>query len=332
MGTRRRRCASSAAAADRKGAVVPDAGFAIDLLPGRGLQRRLTLANIGVFVETIVAFVRAIRLVRQYRPSIVVGFGGYASLPCVVAAWIWRIPRIVHEQDSVIGLANRIGVRLGARVAASLPGVEGAEVVFTGNPVRAEFRDLVRTRQEPPLVAVFGGALGARFDQPGDARAVRPLARPHGCRGPPRDGSPQRSGVRGAARGAAPDRRRARVRARRLRAAHAAALRAGDRRGVPGRRGHGRRAHGRGRAGGARAACRARRATTRPATRRRSRGPARPSSCPTRNATRRGSTRVVTELLAAPDRLDAMASAARVARTARRRGPARRPRRGSAPR
>jgi UDP-N-acetylglucosamine--N-acetylmuramyl-(pentapeptide) pyrophosphoryl-undecaprenol N-acetylglucosamine transferase len=145
-----------------EGRVVPDAGFTIDLLPGRGLQRRFTLANVGVVFETLVAFVRAFGIVRRHRPRVVVGFGGYASLPCVVAAWFWRVPRVVHEQDSVIGLANRIGVRLGACVAASLPGVEGPDVVFTGNPVRAEFRDFVRDVQEPPLVAAFGGALGAR--------------------------------------------------------------------------------------------------------------------------------------------------------------------------
>ena len=145
-----------------EGRIVPEAGFAIDLLPGRGLQRRLTVANVGVVVETIGAFFRAVALVRRYRPRVVVGFGGYASLPCVLAAWIWRVPRVVHEQDSVIGLANRIGVRLGARVAASLPGVEASNVVLTGNPIRAEFRDFTREVQTPPLVAAFGGALGAR--------------------------------------------------------------------------------------------------------------------------------------------------------------------------
>jgi undecaprenyldiphospho-muramoylpentapeptide beta-N-acetylglucosaminyltransferase len=145
-----------------EGRVVPEAGFGIDLLPGRGLQRKLTLTNIEVFLATIAAFVRAFALVRRYRPRVVVGFGGYASLPCIVAAWVWRVPRVVHEQDSVIGLANRIGVRLGARVAASLPGVDAPDVVLTGNPVRPEFRAFVRKVQDPPLVAAFGGALGAR--------------------------------------------------------------------------------------------------------------------------------------------------------------------------
>jgi UDP-N-acetylglucosamine--N-acetylmuramyl-(pentapeptide) pyrophosphoryl-undecaprenol N-acetylglucosamine transferase len=141
--------------------VVPEAGFAIELLPGRGLQRRFTLANLGVAFESAVAFVRAFALVRRLRPRVVVGFGGYASLPCLVAAWFWRVPRVVHEQDSVIGLANRIGVRLGARLAASLPGVNAPDVVLTGNPVRTEFRNLTRAAQAPPLIAAFGGALGA---------------------------------------------------------------------------------------------------------------------------------------------------------------------------
>ena len=160
-----------------EGRVVPDAGYSIDLLPGRGLQRRLTLANVGVVFETLVAFVRAFGIVRRRRPRVVVGFGGYASLPCVVAAWFWRIPRVVHEQDSVIGLANRIGVRLGARVAASLPGVDGPDVVFTGNPVRAEFRDFVRHVQDAAACRrVRRRARGAQH-QPRHRRPLRPLAR-----------------------------------------------------------------------------------------------------------------------------------------------------------
>lgn len=144
-----------------EGRIVGAAGYAIDLLPGRGLQRRMTFANFGVAAQTIVAAGRALVLVRRYRPRVVVGFGGYASLPCLLAAWVWRVPRVVHEQDSVMGLANRIAVRLGARPAASLPGVDAPGTVLTGNPVRIEFRALERVPSTPPLVAAFGGALGA---------------------------------------------------------------------------------------------------------------------------------------------------------------------------
>jgi len=144
-----------------EGRIVSEAGFAIELLPGRGLQRRFTFENLGVILQTVAALARAVRIVRRDRPRVVVGFGGYASLPCVLAATLWRVPRIVHEQDAVMGLANRIAVRFGAQAAASLPGVDAPGVVLTGNPVRAEFRSLTRAPQHPPLVAVYGGALGA---------------------------------------------------------------------------------------------------------------------------------------------------------------------------
>jgi UDP-N-acetylglucosamine--N-acetylmuramyl-(pentapeptide) pyrophosphoryl-undecaprenol N-acetylglucosamine transferase len=143
--------------------LVPQAGFSIDLLPGRGLQRRLTPANVSVVGQTGKALAKVWRLVRRLRPSVVVGVGGYASLPCVVAARLQGVPVVVHEQNAAPGLANRIAVRLGARAAVSLPGTPlvGAEV--TGNPVRAEITGLSRhPSAERPLLAVFGGSLGAR--------------------------------------------------------------------------------------------------------------------------------------------------------------------------
>ncbi|HEV7525346.1 MAG TPA: UDP-N-acetylglucosamine--N-acetylmuramyl-(pentapeptide) pyrophosphoryl-undecaprenol N-acetylglucosamine transferase, partial [Acidimicrobiia bacterium] len=98
-------------------------------------------------------------------PRVVVGFGGYASFPCVLAARILRVPVVVHEQDAAPGLANRLGLRLGARAAVSLPGTPLPNATLTGNPVRAAFAHLdrpARPPHDPALVAVFGGAQGAR--------------------------------------------------------------------------------------------------------------------------------------------------------------------------
>jgi len=146
-----------------EGEVVPAAGFAIDLLPGRGLQRRLAWANVEAIWGALVAFVRAFGLVRKYRPGVVVGFGGYASLPCVAAARVLRVPTLVHEQDAAPGLANRIGVRLGARAAVSLPDTPLPGATLTGNPVRSAILGVDRTpERDPALLAVFGGAQGAR--------------------------------------------------------------------------------------------------------------------------------------------------------------------------
>jgi UDP-N-acetylglucosamine--N-acetylmuramyl-(pentapeptide) pyrophosphoryl-undecaprenol N-acetylglucosamine transferase len=142
--------------------VVPDAGYAIDLLPGRGFQRRLSPANVRSAWDTLVAFVRARRVIQRVRPRVVVGVGGYASLPCLVAARLRRVPAVVHEQNAAPGLANRVAVRMGATPAVSLPGTPLRGAVVTGNPVR---REIAATRRAPgagrPLVAVFGGSLGA---------------------------------------------------------------------------------------------------------------------------------------------------------------------------
>ncbi len=152
-----------------EGRVVPEAGFEIDLLAGRGLQRRHLIANfpqnVAAIFGALSAVVRSITIVRRHRPRIVVGFGGYASFPCVLAARLLRVPVVVHEQDAAPGLANRLGVRLGARPAVSLPDTPLPNATLTGNPVRAAFAHLPRVPTppgDPALVAVFGGAQGAR--------------------------------------------------------------------------------------------------------------------------------------------------------------------------
>lgn len=146
-----------------EGRVVTDAGYDIDLLPGRGLQRRPTFANLAAVAEAAIALARAVGIVCRYRPAVVVGFGGYASLPCVVAARISRVPIVVHEQDAAPGLANRIAVRLGALPAISLPGTPLPGAVLTGNPVRSEVAAVKRAPQSGRcLIAVWGGSLGAR--------------------------------------------------------------------------------------------------------------------------------------------------------------------------
>ena len=140
---------------------VPAAGFTIDLLPVRGLRFRATVENIRVLWDALRSLVAALGIVRRLRPRVVVGVGGYASLPCVVAARLSRIPTVVHEQNAAPGLANRIAVRLGARAAVSLPDTPLRDAVLTGNPVRREMFDLQRTPVEPPLIAIVGGSLGA---------------------------------------------------------------------------------------------------------------------------------------------------------------------------
>lgn len=140
---------------------VPAAGYEIALLPGRGIARRLTWANVGAIVENLRAMVRAFRLLRTLRPQVVLGVGGFASVPCVVAAKLQRIPIVIHEQNAAPGLANRLAVRLGATAAVAWPGTPLRGAVLTGNPVRPEILACVREPKRTQ-VAIMGGSLGAR--------------------------------------------------------------------------------------------------------------------------------------------------------------------------
>ena len=87
--------------------LVPEAGFTITLLPGRGLQRRLTLQNVAAAFGLAVALARAIVLVRRRRPAVVLALGGFASAACALAAVLWRVPLVLADQNARAGASNR---------------------------------------------------------------------------------------------------------------------------------------------------------------------------------------------------------------------------------
>ncbi len=157
-----------------EGRLVPGAGFAITLLPGRGVARRVTSANIGAVAGLVVAAARAVVLVARRRPAVVVSVGGYASVPCVLACAVLRVPLIVAEQNAVPGAANRLAARVARATAVSFEGTALPGAVVTGNPVRREVLAVRRTPagraqarralglpDDGRVVAAFGGSLGA---------------------------------------------------------------------------------------------------------------------------------------------------------------------------
>ena len=118
---------------------------------------------------------RALLLLIMLRPAVVVGFGGYPTLPPVLAAWLLRIPRVVHEQNAVLGRANRLLASRASAIATGYPGILArkpelaVKAVHTGNPVRAAVREAAATHYAEPAQAktlsilVFGGSQGARI-------------------------------------------------------------------------------------------------------------------------------------------------------------------------
>jgi len=155
---------------------VPQAGYKIVGLWISGLQRRLTFSNLLFPVKLVVSYVKAARLVKKFRPDVVVGTGGYASGPLMIAAARLGVPSILQEQNSVAGLTNRKLAPYASAICVAYPHMEkyfpGAKLVMTGNPVRKDIADLSGKKEKAvrhfglqmgvPTLLVLGGSGGAR--------------------------------------------------------------------------------------------------------------------------------------------------------------------------
>ena len=145
--------------------LVPQAGYALELIDVGQLNR----VSLATKLKTLVALPRGILhclgLLRRWRPDVVVGVGGYASGPAMLAALIRRVPTLAFEPNAVPGMANRL---IGKRISAAAVNFAPTRAYFrnaelTGIPVRAEFFALAaRPRQSPPRLLVMGGSQGAR--------------------------------------------------------------------------------------------------------------------------------------------------------------------------
>jgi len=154
--------------------LVPAAGFTVDVLPGRGIQRRVSAANIGAMIDLFRALGRGIGIVRRRQPAVVVVLGGYASFACGVGAVLWRVPLVLLEQNKKAGAVNRALRRFAAASAVSFEGTDLPRATVTGNPLRSEIRALAE-HPDPAaarallglpadrmVIGVFAGSLGSR--------------------------------------------------------------------------------------------------------------------------------------------------------------------------
>ncbi len=155
---------------------VPMAGYRIEGLNIRGLQRRLTAANLKFPIRLIESLVRARSIIKEFRPDVVAGFGGYASGPTVYVASGMGIPTLLQEQNSYPGITNKLLARRAKTICVAYPGMEKffpeEKLHFTGNPVRKDLQKLDGRRDEAlahfgldpqkRTLLIFGGSLGAR--------------------------------------------------------------------------------------------------------------------------------------------------------------------------
>jgi UDP-N-acetylglucosamine--N-acetylmuramyl-(pentapeptide) pyrophosphoryl-undecaprenol N-acetylglucosamine transferase len=147
--------------------LVPPRGFAFEAVQfggvrGKGLK---TLALLPV--KLLRAFWQSLQVVRRVQPDVVLGLGGYITFPGGLMASLWGKPLVLHEQNSVAGLANKVLASLADRVFTAFPGVLG-RAQWVGNPLRSAFlaqpapAERFAGRTGPLRLLVVGGSLGAK--------------------------------------------------------------------------------------------------------------------------------------------------------------------------
>ncbi|KQX76132.1 MULTISPECIES: undecaprenyldiphospho-muramoylpentapeptide beta-N-acetylglucosaminyltransferase [Aeromicrobium] len=168
--------------------LIPQAGYPLELVPPVPLPRRPGKAMVQV-PGRLRAAVRATGdVVDRVRPDVIVGFGGYVSVPAYLVARRRRIPLVVHEGNAIPGIANKLGARFTPHVATSFPDTDLPHARFVGLPIRREISRLDRAaardeaRQffgldaDRPTLLVTGGSQGARRINHAVSAAARDLA------------------------------------------------------------------------------------------------------------------------------------------------------------
>ena len=156
---------------------VPAAGYEIVGLPVAGLQRKLTLSNLALPFKVIRSIRIAKKVIREFRPDIAIGVGGYASAPLLWAASRLGVPTLIQEQNGFAGLTNKI---LGKNAKAICVAYEGMErffpadrIILTGNPIRKEIVPATDQMKQEAMsfynldpdrkhIFIVGGSLGSR--------------------------------------------------------------------------------------------------------------------------------------------------------------------------
>ncbi len=156
---------------------VPAAGYKIEGLPVRGLVRPLwSPKNIGVMMDFLKSKQMVKQIIRDFKPQVAVGVGGYASAPTLNAAYSMGIPCLIQEQNSYAGVTNKSLAKKARKVCVAYNGMErffpADKIIMTGNPVRQNLLDNKVTKEkaresfglapDKRTVLIVGGSLGAR--------------------------------------------------------------------------------------------------------------------------------------------------------------------------
>lgn len=155
---------------------VPAAGYKIEGLWISGLQRRLTADNLMFPLKIISSVIKARKIIKNFKPQVAVGVGGYASWPLLYAANSLGIPTVIQEQNSYAGLTNKMLAKKAGKICVAYENMEKffpkEKIILTGNPVRKDILDYQTKKEEGysffnleksrQTILAVGGSLGAR--------------------------------------------------------------------------------------------------------------------------------------------------------------------------
>lgn len=155
---------------------VPAAGYPIIGLPISGFDRKNIFNNIKVVIRLIKSLQKAKKIIRDFKPDIAIGVGGYASGPTLWMAASQGIPTLLQEQNSYAGVTNKLLAKKAHKICVAYDGMEQffpkEKIILTGNPIRKDLQDALNNREEAisyfgftperKIVLVVGGSLGAR--------------------------------------------------------------------------------------------------------------------------------------------------------------------------
>ena len=155
---------------------VPAAGYRIEGLPMAGLQRKLTLSNLALPFKVLKSISMAKKLIREFKPDIAIGVGGYASAPLLWAAGRLGVPTLIQEQNGYAGLTNKIVGKKAKSICVAYDGMErffpADRIVFSGNPIRKEIVPATEEMRKEAMefyglnpqkkhIFIVGGSLGS---------------------------------------------------------------------------------------------------------------------------------------------------------------------------
>lgn len=155
---------------------VPAAGYDIVGLPVCGFDRKHLWRNIAVLWKLAKSQLKARRIIKEFRPQVAVGVGGYASGPTLKVAGMMGIPTLIQEQNSYAGVTNKLLAQKAEKICVAYEGMErffpAGKIIMTGNPVRQDLLDRQTDRNEAirsfgldpekKTILIIGGSLGAR--------------------------------------------------------------------------------------------------------------------------------------------------------------------------